>query len=285
MVKMEPLLRGDPYTLGLLDYAPQMHPIGAQLCGSNPKLAGPAARIIEELGFDVVDLNCGCPVDKVTGDGSGSGMLRHPELIGEVISQMVAVVKIPVTVKIRIGWDASSINAEEVAQIAEAAGAQLIAVHGRTRAQGYKGVADREMIKRVKAATKSIKVAGNGDVFDPASAVHMFNHTGCDAILISRGTMGGPWLAADILTVLEGRAVPLRTPLEGLETLLLHFERIEQYREGRRVLVDMRRVGPWYCREMAGVSDLRKSLAETQCSKEARRKVVEFAAAHATRAS
>src|SRR3984893_6443256 len=137
MVKMDALVRHDPHTYRLLDYETSMHPIGAQLCGSKPQLAGKSAKILEDLGFDVVDLNCGCPVDKVTKDGSGSGLLKNPQLIGEIISQMVASVRIPVTVKIRAGWDAQNINAEEITEIAEQAGAVAICIHGRTRSQGY----------------------------------------------------------------------------------------------------------------------------------------------------
>ena len=117
MVKMDALIRSDVNTFHLLDYDASMHPIGAQLCGSKPEIAGKAAKIMEELGFDVVDLNCGCPVDKITKDGSGSGMLKNPELIGEMVSNMIAAVKIPVTVKIRAGWDENSINAVEITRI------------------------------------------------------------------------------------------------------------------------------------------------------------------------
>src|SRR5579863_1856971 len=135
MVKMDALVRHDPHTYRLLDYTPGLHPIGAQLCGSKLQFVQQSAKIIEDLGFDVLDFNCGCPVDKVTKDGSGSGMLRTPELIGEMISAMVSAVKIPVTVKIRAGWDEAHINAAEITQIAEQAGAKAITIHGRTRAQ------------------------------------------------------------------------------------------------------------------------------------------------------
>ena len=128
MVKMEPLVRFDPKTYHLLDVNPTQGVVGAQICGSNPKIAGAAAAIIEELGFPIVDLNCGCPVDKVTKDGSGSGLLKTPEKIGEIISNMVARVKIPVTLKIRAGWDEDEIITPLVTEIAEAAGAKAICV-------------------------------------------------------------------------------------------------------------------------------------------------------------
>ena len=180
MVKMDALIRHEPSTYHLLDYDPSMRPIGSQLCGSKPELAGPTARIIEELGFDVVDLNCGCPVDKVTKDGSGSGMLKNPELIGSVISNMVAAVNIPVTVKIRTGWDDESINASLITKIAEQAGAQAISIHGRTRKQKYTGRANWDHIKAAKQVATSIKVIGNGDVFDAEAGLALFKHTRCD---------------------------------------------------------------------------------------------------------
>src|SRR5580700_274615 len=164
MVKMDALIRNDPHTYRLLDYEASMHPIGGQLCGSKPHLAGPCAKIIEDLGFDVVDLNCGCPVDKVTKDGSGSGLLKNPELIGDIISNMVSAVSIPVTIKIRAGWDMQSINAEQITAIAEQAGATAICIHGRTRSQAYKGPANWDYIRDCKRQAKRIKIIANGDI-------------------------------------------------------------------------------------------------------------------------
>lgn len=137
MVKMDALVRYDPHTLRMLDYEGGMHPIGAQLCGSKAHLAAKSARIIEELGFDVVDLNCGCPVDKVTKDGSGSGLLKNPELVGEIIANMVSAVKIPVTVKVRAGWDEGSLNAAEITAIAEKQALKLFVC---TAGQGSRGI-------------------------------------------------------------------------------------------------------------------------------------------------
>ena len=206
MVKIDALVRHDSHTYRLLDYTADMHPIGAQICGSKPKMASDAARIIESLGFDVIDFNCGCPVDKVTKDGSGSGMLKNPQLIGEVLSNVVAAVKIPVTVKIRAGWDEQSINAAEITKIAESAGAKAITVHGRTRAQGYRGPANWDYIKEAKEAANQILVIGNGDVFDAKSGADLFNHTDCDGILVARGTMGQPWIAENIRRYLPSPA-------------------------------------------------------------------------------
>lgn len=260
MVKMDALIRHDPNTYHLLDYRDSMRPIGAQLCGSQPKLAGPTARIIEDLGFDVLDLNCGCPVDKVTKDGSGSGMLKNPKLIGDVIANMVAAVKIPVTVKIRTGWDESSLNAPEITRIAEMAGATAIAIHGRTRAQKYTGKADWNIIRQCKEAARSIYVIGNGDIFSAEDGLALFNQTGCDAILASRGTMGQPWIA-EVIRRLDQKETPLT--IDGTvirDHLLKHIHYIRLYQSERRAILDTRRVGCWFLRLGKGTKKLRQML-------------------------
>jgi nifR3 family TIM-barrel protein len=260
MVKMDALVRNDSHTYHLLNYDASMHPMGAQLCGSKPKIAAASARIIEDLGFDVLDFNCGCPVDKVTKDGSGSGMLKNPDLIGEMISIMVSAVKIPVTVKIRAGWDEQSINAPLITQIAERAGAKAITVHGRTRAQAYKGPANWDYIKACKLVAKDILVIGNGDIFDADAALRMFAHTDCDAVLVSRGTMGRPWIVEDIQRAMQGLPPIQRTPLDIRNALTLHFKLIMRYRNEKQSLLDFRRVGCWYLKQCEGVKDLRIAL-------------------------
>ncbi len=276
MVKIDALVRHHPDTYHLLDYTPDMHPIGAQICGSKPKMAAEAARIIESLGFDVLDFNCGCPVDKVTKDGSGSGMLKNPQLIGEVLSQVISSVKIPVTVKIRAGWDEQSINAAEITQIAEAAGAKAITIHGRTRAQGYKGPANWDYIREAKAVAKQILVIGNGDVFDAESASNLFSHTQCDGILVARGTMGQPWIAEDIRRHLAGQA-PLSHTIQFYKTHLLeHFEAIIQYQSEKQSLLDMRRVGCWYLKKLEGVKSLRMQINRASSTAEVFRHLEDF---------
>ncbi|EFB41216.1 MULTISPECIES: tRNA dihydrouridine synthase DusB [Parachlamydia] len=257
MVKMDALVRHDPNTFRMLDFDKDMHPIGGQLCGSKPQLAAKAAKIIEDLGFDVVDLNCGCPVDKVTKDGSGSGLLKNPLLIGEILSEMVAAVKIPVTVKIRAGWDDENLCAEEITQIAEKAGAKAITIHGRTRQQAYRGPANWDHIKASKQVAKHIKVIGNGDVMDPTSAKRMFEYTGCDAVLVARGTMGQPWIAQDILNYLQGGTIRVHTPEDCRQALYEHFLCTERYYNPRQVVIEMRRVGCWYIKSSGGTREFR----------------------------
>lgn len=264
MVKMDALVRYDQGTFHMLDYHSEMHPIGGQICGSKPAIAGQAARIIQDLGFDVVDLNCGCPVDKVTKDGSGSGMLKNPQLIGDVIANMVAAVQIPVTVKIRAGWDDATINAPLITKIAEEAGAQAICIHGRTRMQAYKGPANWSFIKACKDVAKTIKVIGNGDVLDGLSAKRMFEETGCDAVLVSRGTLGQPWVVQDILQTLQGEAVPHRTIEDYRQALYDHYLYTLDYHTPRRAVIDMRRVGCWYLKKSAGTRTFRELISKAE---------------------
>ena len=276
MIKMDAFIRHDEGTYHILDFSPDMHPIGAQLCGSKPAIAGKAAKIVEELGFDVVDLNCGCPVDKVTKDGSGSGMLKTPELIGEVISSMVAAVKIPVTVKIRAGWDENSINAQAIVKIAEKAGAKAICIHGRTRQQGYRGPANWEYIKACKEAAESILVIGNGDVIDGASAEEIHAQTGCDAVLVARGTMGQPWAVQDILRHLSGESISKRTLEDCREALYQHFLFTKQYHHDHKVCVDMRRVGCWYLKKSSGTRQFRELISRAKSVQEVQDLILHF---------
>lgn len=251
MVKMDALVRNDINTYRLLDYSSDMHPIGAQLCGSKPEYAAPCARIIEDLGFDVLDLNCGCPVDKVTKDGSGSGLLRHPEKIGELLLKLTGVVDIPVTVKVRAGWDEDSINVKEVTKIAEQAGAKAIFIHGRTRQQAYRGPANWGYIKDAVSVKRDILIFGNGDIINEEAAEKVFTDSGCDGILLSRATMGNPAVYQKMLT---------STKPNALEFLQQHLKYIEEYASGRSALINLRRVACWYLKALPQTKKLREMI-------------------------
>ena len=276
MVKMDALVRYDPGTFHILDYSVDMHPIGGQICGSKPQIAGLAAKMIEELGFDVVDLNCGCPVDKVTKDGSGSGLLKNCNLIGDIVANMVAAVKIPVTVKIRAGWDEESLVFEEIVKIVEQAGAVALCIHARTREQAYTGPANWEWIRQAKQAAKSIKIIGNGDLFTPQAAIDMFQQTGCDAVLVSRGTLGQPWICQEIETLAKGGTLTSRSALENKQMLLDHLDYTLGYGTDRKAVVDMRRVGCWYIKKSKGTKHFREAISHAQTVDEIRQLIIDF---------
>lgn len=262
MVKIDALIRHEPTTYRLLDYDTSMHPIGAQICGSKIEYVKDACQIVEGLGFDWIDLNCGCPVDKITKDGSGSALLQNPKKIGEILEKMKSSVSIPVSVKIRSGWDEDSINAPEITKIAENSGASIITIHGRTRQQAYKGFAAFSPIKEAKKAAKTIKVFGNGDVFDPLSAEKMFLETGADGVLVARGTMGQPWIIDEIISYLDTGTFKERSFLEIKDYFLEHFRHILLYQNDKKALLDMRRVGSWFLKKLPGASCLRKVITQ-----------------------
>lgn len=266
MVKMQALQRGERETFRLLDMTLDIHPIGAQLVGSDPRLAGPCAKILEDMGFDALDLNCGCPVDKVTRDGSGSGLLQTPWLIGEILHEMTRHVKIPVSVKVRAGWDDDHIIAPDIARIAKQAGACAMTVHARTREQAYRGGANWSYIKACKEVSPDFLIIGNGDVFCPESAARMFQETGCDAIMASRGTMGKPWLAQDIGDHCLGKPVKVRTLRDALGALQEHYEFACQYLAERQAIIEMRKVSTWYLEPYPCAKSIRSQLAHAQDS-------------------
>jgi tRNA-dihydrouridine synthase B len=260
MVKMDALVRHDEGTFKLLHTDANMHPMGAQLCGAKLELAAESARILEDLGFDVIDLNCGCPVDKVTKDGSGSGLLKQPWLIGDILDKMINAVKVPVTVKIRLGWDDDSIVCEKITQIAELVGAKAITIHGRTREQGYSGKARWEYIKACKSVAKSIKVIGNGDIFSAEDALNMFEATNCDGVLVARGTMGAPYIFEDIEHLLTTGEKKIRSEKELLDIFKTHFDIVKDYAEDRKGLLDTRRIASWYLKTIPSAKDLKEMI-------------------------
>jgi nifR3 family TIM-barrel protein len=260
MVKMEALVRSDRDTFRMLATTPEMHPIGAQLCGASSRLAGKAARILEDLGFDSIDLNCGCPVDKVTKDGSGAALLLKPLLIGEILSNIVAVVKIPVTVKIRAGWDEDHLVHKDLVRIAELAGASALTIHARTFTQGYTGRANRTWIAEAKRCAGSLKIIGNGDIYSALDARSMLQETGCDGVLVARGTLGQPWIADDCRRLGKG-LITTRSAEERKKVLLEHVKATLAFLPDERALIDLRRVLCLYITKSKDARVLRDALS------------------------
>lgn len=266
MVSSQALARDNEKTRRLLRSVPEDRPLGAQLLGCEPDVMAEAARIVEELGFDLLDLNLGCPVKKVVSNGEGSALLRDPDKAERVFAAVrKAVRKIPVTVKMRAGFDdPSGAQAVEVARRAEAQGLAAVTVHGRTQKQQYAGRADWEAIGRVKRAV-GIPVIGNGDVLTPDDARRLRAVSGCDGIMLGRAGLGNPWIYRDLERALEGSLEPPRPPTarERRDTLLRHFDLEARLLGDRQAAVNMRRIGYWYTAGLPNAKGFRAAVCAT----------------------
>jgi nifR3 family TIM-barrel protein len=235
MVSAHGLVYGTEQTASYLDRDPDESPFAVQIFAGDPAILARGAEIAVSQGAGIVDLNMACPVRKVCGAGAGAAMGRDPALVEAAVRAVVAAVRVPVTVKIRTGWDGASVNATEVARAAEGAGAAAVALHGRTRAQGYSGKADWGAIADVKRAV-AIPVLGSGDVWSAADALRMRAETNCDAVLVARGAMGNPWIFRELRAHELGRPpAPRPTREEWAEVVLGHVRlQIEHRRRQRR---------------------------------------------------
>ena len=246
MVSCKGLCYTDRKSAELLKITDEEQPMAIQLFGDEPEFFAKAAKIAAENGPQLIDINCGCPVPKVTGTGAGSALLKNPKLIGELIKAVKSATDIPVSVKIRAGWDETNINAVEAAKIAEDSGAAAIAVHGRTRTQLYSGKADWDIISRVKSAV-TIPVIGNGDVTDAVSCERMYKETGCDLVMIGRGSYGRPWIFEDIKHYFETGQVPSERTLEQrLDILTQHIKLIVSLKGEKVGMREARKHAVWY---------------------------------------
>ncbi|MBQ8108817.1 MAG: tRNA dihydrouridine synthase DusB [Clostridia bacterium] len=243
----------------LLKRLPGEGVVGLQLFGSDPACIAEAARQLEGRGFQFFDLNFGCPAPKITGNGEGSAMMLEPKKIGEVVRALVDATDLPVTAKIRSGWDEAHINAVEVARVCEENGASAVAVHARTRAQQYSGQADWRVIGDVARAV-SIPVFGNGDVRCGADAVRMLAETGCDGVIVGRAAQGNPWVFRDIVAAIKGESALEPTNGERVEMALRHYE-LERALYGEKLAVlEMRKHIAWYVHGMKGASRFREKI-------------------------
>ena len=245
-------------TARLLQIGEAERPCGLQLFGDEPDTMARAARMALAYRPDVLDINMGCPAPKIAGGGSGSALLKNLPLAGEIIGAVVQAVDLPVTVKIRKGWDDTTVNAEETARLAEEKGAAAIVVHGRTRAQMYTPPVDLDSIARVKRAV-SIPVIGNGDVTSVEKAVEMYEATGCDLVMIGRGALGAPWLFRQIDAYFQrGVRLPEPEPEEKMAVLLRHIRLACGYKGERRAMREARTHAAHYFRGWRCAAELRR---------------------------
>ena len=260
MVSAKGILYDNKNTTELLEIDPKERPVAVQLFGSDPEILGAMAKKIETYPIDIIDVNMGCPAPKIVKNGEGSCLMKTPELVGKIVKSLVESQSKPVTIKFRKGFDDDHVNAVEIAKIAEANGASAVAVHGRTREQYYSGKADWDIIKQVKAAV-NIPVIGNGDVFTPQDAKNLFEHTGCDAIMVGRGAQGNPWIFKRILHYLEtGELLPEPTGEERVEKALRHAQMLIDYKGEYIGVREMRKHMAWYMKGMPGAAELRGKL-------------------------
>lgn len=259
MVSAKGLCYGDSKTAQLCTILPEERPMGLQLFGSEPDFMAKAVTIVQRFEPDWIDINMGCPVPKVVGTGAGSALMKNIDLAARITEAAVQASSIPVTVKFRTGWDSDSINAVEFAKSIENAGASAIAVHGRTKMQMYSGKADWSIIKQVKQAV-SIPVIGNGDVTDFDSCKKMYDETGCDLVMIGRGSYGNPFVFREIDSLMKGLTYTPPTLEKRMEAMLYHIRLIIKHSFGKPpeiAIRDARKHAAWYMSGCYGAASFR----------------------------
>ena len=272
MVSARALCYHDEKTKELLYIPEDGHPCAAQIFGHEPEvMAEGAALALEISGAEMIDINMGCPVGKVVKSGDGSALMKDPELAGKIVESVKKAVPVPVTVKFRKGWDSGSVNAVDFAKTMEQAGADAVAVHGRTRTQMYAGRADWDVIRAVRDAVR-IPVIANGDVFEPEDAAHILKYTGCALAMVGRGSFGNPWLFRRGQAAIEGREVPALPPLaERIDLAEAQIVRLAEKIGEHRACMEARHQLPWYLHGVPHSGVYRRELVQVETLEDIRR--------------
>ncbi len=256
LISSEGLVRGGQKTLDLMKFCDEERPVGIQLFGSKIETLVSAAKIVEDKGADFVDINFGCPVKKVVCDGGGAAWLQDPQKMGELLKQIKDVLSIPLTIKVRTGWDESSINVKEVVLAAAQAGVSWVAIHGRTRAQGYAGLADWDIIREVSQESP-IPILGNGDILTAAQARRRIDEGYCHGVMIGRGALKNPWVFREILDD--------HAEQENFGKLVTrHFDLAIEHKGKERAFLSLKKFMAWYAAGYPGASHFRRRIFETE---------------------
>jgi nifR3 family TIM-barrel protein len=260
MISAAGLMRGTEKSYRYLDSALHDRPLGVQIFGSDPNILSDAAKIASETGADIVDINMGCPARKVLKNGAGAALMKNPQRVSTILKSIRKVVDIPLSIKIRSGWNRDTINAVEIALIAEDCGVDVLIIHPRTVTQGFGGMSDWNLIGEIKY-NLGIPVIGSGDIKTPQDALRMQEMTGCDAVMIGRGALGRPWIFKEILTYFsEGNADYLPSPSEIKKVILRHLEKITALYGKKRGIINFRKHLLWYTKGLRNSSQFRQSV-------------------------
>ena len=271
LLSSEAIIRENKKTFDMLSGFNEINiPVAIQIFGSNPKTMGTAAKIlVDTYNAKIIDINMGCPVPKVAiKSQAGSAIMKNPKLVFDIVSAVVSAVNVPVTVKIRSGWDFNSINAVEIAKICELAGASAITVHGRTRSQLYSGKVDLDIIKSVKENV-SIPVIGNGDITDITSAQKMLEYTKCDAIMIGRGALGNPWLIKELSSYLDNQTIPEKPDYKSKIAMChKHLSYLLKYKSEKVAILEMRSHIAWYIKGLPMYKEIQNQVFKAKTKEE-----------------
>lgn len=262
MISSKGVSMGDRKSKALMQLASEERPAGVQIFGNDPSIMAESVQTILGVSPDFVDINMGCPAPKIAGNGGGASLMRHPQLAKEIVEAVVAACgSVPVTVKIRSGWDFDNLNAVEMAQNAEKAGAVAVTVHGRTRQQMYAPPVDHHIIAEVKNSV-SIPVVGNGDIVDGPSAAKMLEETNCDFLMVGRGALGRPWVFSQINAYLQNGIILPEPPVsERMRVMVQHVRKICEYKGERIGIREARKHAAWYAKGIRGAAKYRKDLS------------------------